>query len=79
MVLIVLLLLAYSVSRILYRIWRTYQCPHTSVITDFWRGRLSQSTAEYQHLISHLGICEQCQERLHRLRKGLPIEDHLIE
>jgi hypothetical protein len=78
-VLVLLFALLWTVYRTARRVWQTYQCPPNEVIRAFWRGKLRQRTEEYQHFIAHLGHCEACRERLHRLEKGLPIEDHLVE
>ena len=37
------------------------------------------SENERNRVISHLGICEDCQNLLHEYNNGKPIEDHLID
>ena len=34
---------------------------------------------ERNRVISHLGLCEECQDLLHEYNNGKPLEDHLID
>lgn len=76
---IFLLIAAYIVYRAVRQILRVYECPSDEVLTAFWRGKLRPGSEPHRQLITHLGTCEKCQERLHLLRQGLPLEDHLID
>ncbi|MCO6492188.1 MAG: hypothetical protein J5I98_27470 [Phaeodactylibacter sp.] len=72
-------LLAVTIFRIGKQIWATYQCPGTAALYDFWFDRMDKASREYRNVITHLGHCEQCQEELRHIRKGKPLEDHLVE
>ncbi|MEQ8702889.1 MAG: hypothetical protein RIC19_03160 [Phaeodactylibacter sp.] len=76
---IFILIAAYIVYRAVRQILRVYECPSDEILTAFWRGKLRAGSEPHRQLITHLGTCEHCQERLHLLRKGLPLEDHLID
>lgn len=40
-------------------------CPEEENLKDYFEGRLKkQDKAEYDRIISHLGLCEKCQTRL---------------
>lgn len=39
-------------------------CLSDEVIDAYRKGRLKEGQADYEHLISHLGNCENCQERM---------------
>lgn len=73
------LIAAYIVYRALRQALRVYECPSDETLTAFWRGKLRHGSDPHRQLIAHLGTCEKCQERLHILRKGLSLEDHLID
>lgn len=73
------LLAIYIVWQAARQVHRVYQCPSDEVLLAFWRGKLRPGSEPHRHLITHLGTCEGCRERLHALRKGTPIEDHLID
>ncbi len=72
-------LMAFTVLRIGKQIWHTYQCPEEGALHDFWYGRMDKKSQRYRNLITHLGHCEQCREELHRIQKGKPLEDHLVD
>lgn len=76
---IFILMAAYIVYRAIKQILKVYECPSDDVLTAFWRGKLRGGSEPHRHLITHLGNCEKCRQRLHLLRKGMPIEDHLID
>lgn len=76
---ILALIAAYIVYRAVRQVLRVYECPSDEMLTAFWRGKLRPGSEPHRQLITHLGTCEKCQDRLHTLRKGLPLEDHLID
>ena len=70
----------------LYLFWRigkqilaTYRCLEEWEIRDFLTGRSKKNEDQHRRVITHLGHCEKCQDKLHRIQKGLPIEDHLVD
>ncbi len=69
-------LLAWRIAR---QIWYTYQCPGEEALRQFWFARMDKESEEYRNLIAHLGHCENCREELHRIQRGKPLEDHLLE
>ncbi len=76
--------LAVFVFRRLMEIKGHYQCPNELKIQDYFEGRLKKRDKEsYDHLITHLGICEKCQNILSGMAtkdvKPNGIEDHLID
>jgi len=76
--------LAAFVFRRLMEIRSHYQCPNPDKIQDYFEGRLKKRDKEgYDHLITHLGVCEKCQNTLSNMVGDSPrsnaIEDHLIE
>lgn len=48
-------------------------------LRDFLSGRSKKNERQHRRVIGHLGNCEKCQDKLHRLQKGLPLEDHLVD
>ena len=67
------------VVRIFRMIYQTYRCPEEQLLRDFWYGRLENRPEVRRRVVSHLGHCEECRDRLHRIQKGLPLEEHLVE
>ena len=65
--------------RIGKQIMATYRCLDERELRDFISGRSRKREAQHRRIISHLGHCEKCQKKLHRLQNGLPTEDHLVE
>lgn len=65
--------------RISKQIYRTYSCIDEKTIYDFWYGRLDKGSQKHRSVISHLGHCEKCRTALDEIRKGKPLEDHLID
>jgi hypothetical protein len=43
------------------------------------RNRFDHGSETYGRLIRHLGICEECQERLHAYDEKQDLENHLID
>ncbi|TXB70260.1 hypothetical protein [Phaeodactylibacter luteus] len=76
---IFLLISVFIVWQGVRQVMKVYACPPDEVITAFWRGKLRGGSPEHRQLITHLGNCEACQEKLHRLRAGSRIEDHLLD
>lgn len=74
-----ILILAFLVLRIGRIIYRTYRCPDPGLLRDFWYDRLENRPEVRRRIVSHLGHCEQCRDRLHRIQKGLPLEEHLVD
>ena len=72
-------LLVFLVFRISRQIYQTYRCLDEGTLRDFWFGRLNNRAEEKRRVISHLGHCEQCREKLYRIQKGISIEDHLVD
>ena len=76
--------LAVFIFRKLLEIRALYRCPDPQKIQDYFEGRLKKRDKEsYYHLISHLGVCEKCQNILSNMVDEDPkpdnIEDHLID
>lgn len=65
--------------RIGREIYYTYRCPEERTLRDFVYGRLKKYEQKNRMVISHLGQCKKCQERLFKIQHGNPLEDHLIE
>ena len=70
---------AYLFWRIGKQIFSTYRCLEEWEIRDFISGRSKKNEQKHRRVITHLGHCEKCQEKLHRIQKGLPLEDHLVD
>ncbi len=80
MLTILILITAYGLFRIGKQIYNTYRCVDESIIRAFWSGRLKNNNPEaYRQVVTHLGHCDKCQALLDEIRKGKPIEDHLVE
>ncbi len=73
----VLLLFGFLLWRIGRQIIRTSQHIDEDTLRDFWRNRLKDD--EKSRVITHLGHCEQCRDLFDRIRRGKPLEDHLVE
>ena len=39
-------------------------CLSDEVIDAYRKGRLKEGQTDYEHVIAHLGYCEECQERM---------------
>ena len=65
--------------RIGREIYNTYRCVDEKTLRDFVYGRLKKYESKHRTVISHLGQCEKCQEKLFRIQHGKPLEDHFIE
>lgn len=63
--------------RIGKQIIRTYQHIDEDTMRAFWRNRLKDN--EKRRVVTHLGHCEECRELFDRVRKGKPLEDHLVD
>ncbi len=65
--------------RIGKQIMSTYRHLEDWELRDFKAGRSKNNDKRRRRVISHLGHCEKCQEKLHRIQRGLPLEDHLVD
>jgi hypothetical protein len=72
-------LLFLIVLRIGKEIFLSYQCPDEQSLKDFWNGRLRKGDSEYRRVVTHLGVCEKCRDKLDQIQKGKPLEDHLVD
>lgn len=80
MLTIILVLTAFVLYRIGKQIYLTYRHVDEDTIRAFWNGRLKNSDPDaYRQVVTHLGHCDKCQALLEAIRKGKPIEDHLVE
>ncbi len=68
----------YTVGR---QIILQYRCIDDQTMEDFFNGRLKKDDAARRQVITHLGHCEKCQQKLFEIQKGRknPLEDHLID
>lgn len=71
--------LAFTVFKIGKDIYRSYQCVEERTLRDFLYGRLRRDGEAYRHVVSHLGQCEECQEKLREIQRGKRLEDHLVD
>lgn len=72
----------YAVLRRLGPIFRQYRCLDDATLDRYMRGKLRDDPEAYDRAIAHLGICEECQERLSRYADGGDgegLEEHLVE
>ncbi len=79
---IFILICAYIVLQISFKIMAQYKCLDDQTIEDYMLGKLSRNEKAYDQAIAHLGICEDCQERLSKYGEEDAldgIEDHLVE
>jgi len=60
---ILLLIALYGVYRIVREIVNQRKCPHDRDLRDVVLGMEKKSTAKYDRVIRHLGICEKCQDK----------------
>ncbi len=68
------------VFRIVFQIVRERRCIDDETLNNFRFGKLKKKNpTEHRRVISHLGICDKCAERLQNLNFGKEIDDHLIE
>jgi hypothetical protein len=71
---------ALTVFRIVYQIIRERRCVDDETLNNFRFGKLKQKNlTEHRRVVSHLGICDKCAERLQYLNFGKEIDDHFIE
>ena len=73
-------LLAGSIAAVIGILWRILGNQKHLDETKIRRFLFNQmSDDERRKVISHLGICEDCQELLTNFDKPRPIEDHLVD
>ena len=68
---------AFSVLYVFRNILGQQKHLDTDTIRLFMINQLSED--ERNRVISHLGVCEDCQDLLHEYNNGKPLEDHLID
>ena len=73
------LLIAFIVLQKVKEIIRQYRCLTDTEIKGFMIGRLRKQDQAYRRAVAHLGICEQCQERLQQFDDKETLEDHLVD
>jgi len=87
MVLYILLFLSGALLLVVIRIARqiiaSWRCVEEDVLIDFWNGRLqSKDEKEYRRVVSHLGNCQACRDRLDEITQNnktrYKVDDHLI-
>ena len=72
------LLLAGSVWKRLREIYAQFQCPDEEVLSDYYNGLLKRRKPKlYNRVVTHLGVCEKCRDRLRELEEP-DIGEHLI-
>lgn len=77
---LILVATTFVLWRIGKQIYLTYRCVGEDKLRAFWSGRLKKNHPEaYRQVVTHLGHCEKCQALLEEIRRGKPIEDHLVE
>ncbi len=58
----------YIVAKVAIRIYNQYQHVDDDVMRAFISGKLREyDSDEYRRVISHLGLCNKCQEKLNRM------------
>lgn len=72
-------LISFFLYRIGKQIYDTYQHIDEANLRDFWRQKLTKDDPEHRRIITHLGHCEQCRDLFDQIRKGKPLEDHLVD
>ena len=83
LIVLMAMLAALAVFRMIRQIFQQYRCLSDETLDLYMRGKLSKDQAAYDQAIAHLGICDECQERLSsyasddKSKEGL--EDHLVE
>ena len=82
--LLVLILGLISVAlQVTKKVIRQRRCVSDENLHDYFYGKLKKRNPQgYEDLIAHLGICEDCQQRLVELTNpgtDKDLEDHLVE
>ncbi len=76
---ILMLVCLFTVFRVVYEIILERKCIDDETFEKFKSGKLKERDYKnYRRVISHLGICEKCQEKLNEITFGKPLEDHLV-
>ncbi len=60
---ILILISIYGIYRIVREIINQRKCPHERDLREVVLGIEKKSSARYDRVIRHIGICEKCQER----------------
>lgn len=68
-----------AVIKILKQIIAERKCVTDFEIRKFYNGTLKGDDEKYRRFISHLGICEKCQGRLHNFQAGDDLVDHFVK
>ncbi len=77
--LVLSLLMAFLAIRIIIQIAHQYRCPDDDELRDLFYGRLKSNSDKRRTIVSHLGHCQKCRDRLDDIRLGKDLEDHIVE
>lgn len=61
--------LAFTVYKQLKKIIKMRACFEDEVLGDYFHGRLNREEELRRSVVSHLGVCEKCQEKMYELQK----------
>ena len=81
---IILILLAigalFIAAKIISNILGQYKCVDDDLLLDFYKGKLSKKEDLRRKVITHLGVCEKCQQKMINLKDEKPdLEKHLVD
>lgn len=62
----------FAVTKMVLKIVEQHKCLDDDLLLDFFKGKLSKKEDLRRKVISHLGVCEKCQQRLIELKDETP-------
>ena len=54
-------------------IWSSYKCFDDEVLNDYYHGRLKRQEDLRRQVVTHLGLCEKCQQKMFDLQNNRKI------
>lgn len=73
LVIIVYILIAaigLTIFRHLAKAYQTRKCFDDEVLNDYFNGRLKREEELRRAVVTHLGVCEKCQQKMYDLQGG---------
>lgn len=51
-------------------IWSNYKCFNDEILDDYFHGRLKREEDLRRKVVTHLGLCDKCQQKMYELQSG---------
>ena len=60
--------LAFTIYKHFKKVIKMRSCFEDEVLADYFHGRLKREEDLRRSVVSHLGVCEKCQEKMYELQ-----------